>query len=166
MLGVGRLPTPRPTLHTTVSLDTGGLVIGLREVSILPALVTRSPQKGQCTVYRPPYFKTAVIVKPVVVLLNAYTTVSRTHRKKPTRYESHTLSALPRERARAGSVTVSQGPTVLSRGTDCQVIAAYTHLLVYLGPTFYFSYDHSHDGAPVGCGKGKELLVGGDITIP
>lgn len=39
-------------------------------------------------------------------------------------------------------------------------------LLVYLGPILNFSYNHPHDVTPVGCGEGKELLVGGDITIP
>lgn len=72
---------------------------------------------------------------------------------------SPTWSGLLRERATEqapGSVTSSHSP----------IASAHTYLLVDLGPTFYFSYYHSHDGAPVGRSEGKELLVGGDVTIP
>lgn len=47
-----------------------------------------------------------------------------------------------------------------------QVTTTHTHLLVYLGPAFYFSYYHAHDGTPVGRSEREEPLVGGDIAIP
>lgn len=115
------------------------------------------------TVYVPPNFKMTVIRKKPVVRTCYLThmTVLCTHRKKPSGYESHTREvwAPTRKGHKAGSMILSQGP-------GRPIIAAHTYLLVYLGPTFYFSYYHSYNGTPVGCGKGKELLVGGDVTIP
>lgn len=64
-----------------------------------------------------------------------------------------------RKSHRAGSMILSQGPS-------SPIITKHAYLLVYLGPTFYFSYYHSYNGTPVGCSKGKELLIGGDVTIP
>lgn len=106
-------------------------------------------------------------MKPALGLLfNVRKTVSCTHRKKPTGYESHARSGLLREGATEQAVGFCQSPHRPIQGSDHQVTATQPYLLVYLGPTFYFSYYHAHNGAPVGGSKRKELLVGGDITIP
>lgn len=67
----------------------------------------------------------------------------------------------------AGSMIPSQAPlarpvTVTAKSS----LHTRTYLFMYFGPVLNFSYYHSHNGTSVGCSKGKELLVGRDITIP